>query len=107
VRVAGDSASRRKGLLGRTSIDDEALVLAPCSAVHTWFMRFPIDVLFVDRGGVVRKCVANVRPWRIAGAWRAFAAIELPAGTIARAGVARGSRIEARPASRAGREQPL
>ena len=53
---------------------------APCTAVHTWFMRFPIDVLFVSKGGVIRKVRNAVHPWRFAIAWRAYAVIELPAG---------------------------
>ena len=79
VQAAVDSASRKRGLLGRTSLDDVALVIAPCNAVHTFFMRFPIDVLFVDRQGRVLRVAREVRPWRIAAAWRAFAVIELAA----------------------------
>lgn len=96
VQIAGDSASRRRGLLGRDRLDDEALVIAPCSAIHTCFMRFSIDVIFVDRAGVVVKCVPHVRPWRIAATLRAFATIELPSGTIARTGTTRGQTIELR-----------
>jgi uncharacterized membrane protein (UPF0127 family) len=99
VAVAGDSASRRRGLLGRDRLDNEALVIAPCAAVHTCFMRFPIDVLFVDRDGRIVKCVPDVRPWRIAAALRAFATIEMAAGTIARTGTTRGHRVALRPAS--------
>jgi uncharacterized membrane protein (UPF0127 family) len=80
VAVAGDSASRRRGLLGRDRLDNEALVIAPCAAVHTCFMR-------------------DVRPWRIAAALRAFATIEMAAGTIARTGTTRGHRVALRPAS--------
>jgi hypothetical protein len=81
VTVAADSASRRKGLLERSGLDDEALIIAPCSAVHTFFMRFPIDVLFVDKQGVITRVVHTVRPWRMTGSLRAFATVELPAGT--------------------------
>ena len=96
VRAAVDSRSRRQGLLGRTSFDDEALIIAPCSAVHTFFMRIPLDVIFTDRSGLVMRCSPHVRPWRLAGTLTAFAAIELPAGTIERSGTARGHRIELR-----------
>ena len=99
VHAAFDSASRRNGLLGRTGLDDEALILAPCSAIHTFFMRFPIDVIFADRDGRITRCVPHVRPWRITGALRAFAAIELAAGTIARTGTRRFSRVELRAAA--------
>jgi uncharacterized membrane protein (UPF0127 family) len=98
VHAAVDSASRRRGLLGRTALDDEALVIAPCGAVHTFFMRFAIDVIFADRAGRVCRCVADVRPWRVTGALRGFATIEVAAGTLARAGTRRGHRLELRDA---------
>jgi uncharacterized membrane protein (UPF0127 family) len=94
VRAAVDSASRRKGLLGRASLDDEALIIAPCSAVHTCFMRFAIDVIFTDRAGRVSRCVPAVRPWRITGTLRGFATIELAAGTIDRTGTRRGHTLQ-------------
>ena len=76
-----DRETRNRGLLGHRSFPrGVALVLAPCSAIHTWFMRFPIDVIFANRDGVVVKVCRNVRPWRIAFAWGAFAAIEFAAG---------------------------
>ena len=94
VKTAFDSASRRQGLLGcETWPEGRALVLAPCAAVHTWFMRFPIDVVFVDRAGRVRKVAEHLRAWRIAASPRAFAAIEMAAGSAAAAGVRPGSRL--------------
>jgi uncharacterized membrane protein (UPF0127 family) len=99
VQAAVDSRSRRKGLLGRDGLDDEALIIAPCNAVHTFFMRFPIDVIFTDREGVITRCVADVRPWRMTGALRGFATIEVAAGTIERTRVGRGQRLELRDAA--------
>lgn len=90
VEAAVDSTSRRRGLLGRTSLGDAALVIAPCNAVHTFFMRFPIDVVFVDRSGRVLRIAANVPAWRMTASLRAFATIELAAGTVARTGMATG-----------------
>jgi uncharacterized membrane protein (UPF0127 family) len=81
VELAVTRADRRRGLLGRDSLDLSAgMMLAPCVAVHTAFMRFPIDVMFVDRDGVVRKIVRDLKPWRIATSPRAYAAVELAAG---------------------------
>ena len=96
VIAAVDSETRRRGLLGRSGLDDEALAIAPCNAVHTFFMKFAIDVVFVDRQGRVTRVAHAVPPWRITGAWRGFAAIELAAGTAARAGLAAGQRVELR-----------
>jgi uncharacterized protein len=93
VETAFESATRRRGLLGRVRLDDTALVIAPCNAVHTFFMRFPIDVLFVDRQGAVVKVCHDVRPWRIAAAWRGFATIEVAAGAAERAGIRAGHRL--------------
>ena len=93
VTAAVDSASRRQGLLGRTGLDDEALVIAPCNAVHTFFMKFPIDVVFTDREGCILRIAPSVPPWRIAGSLRGFATIELAAGTSARTGLMRGHRL--------------
>lgn len=85
VLPAFDSKSRRTGLLGYQAFGEgRAMVIAPSNAIHTFFMRFPIDVAFVTRGGRVVKTRASVKPWRVAAALRAYAVIELPAGTLAR-----------------------
>jgi uncharacterized membrane protein (UPF0127 family) len=94
VKTAFDSASRRQGLLGCEAwAAGRALVLAPCAAVHTYFMRFPIDVVFVDRAGRVRKVAEHLPAWRIAASPGAFAAIEMAAGSAAAAGVRLGVRL--------------
>ena len=81
--TAFDSASRRRGLLGRNGLEDgSALIIAPTSAIHTFSMRFAIDVAFVSRDGRVLEVRVAVKPWRISGAWGAFAVIELPAGAL-------------------------
>jgi len=92
---AFDSAERKQGLLGRDQLaEGGAMILAPCAAVHTWFMRFPIDVVFAARDGTVVKIAAATRPWRIAIGWGAFAAIELPSGTASRCGLKVGDRLK-------------
>jgi uncharacterized membrane protein (UPF0127 family) len=97
VESAFDSASRRRGLLGRVSLPrGGAMILAPCSAVHTCFMAFPIDLLFVARDGCVLKICLGVKPWRLAWALRAFATIELPAGALDGV-LARGDRLHVAP----------
>jgi uncharacterized membrane protein (UPF0127 family) len=83
VLTAFDSASRRRGLLKRDSMPPEsALIIAPSNAVHTWFMRFPIDIVFVRRDGVVVKIRESVAPWRLAAALRGYAVVELAAGAL-------------------------
>jgi uncharacterized membrane protein (UPF0127 family) len=83
--TAFDSSSRKTGLLRHSSLPEgTALIIAPSNAIHTFFMRFAIDVAFVARSGRIVKVSRALPPWRMAGAWRAYAAIELPAGTLNR-----------------------
>lgn len=86
LEAALDSSSRRRGLLGRDSLaDDSALVIAPCNSVHTFFMQFAIDLVFVDRLGKVLKLRHAVPAWRLSGALGAFAVIEMAAGALRKA----------------------
>ena len=79
-----DSSTRKTGLLKHTSLaDGEAMLIAPSNAVHTWFMKFDLDLIFVRRDGRVVKTRAGVKPWRMSAALRAFAVIEMRAGTLA------------------------
>lgn len=97
VETAFDSASRKKGLLGRDGLaDGTALVIAPCSAVHTFAMRFPIDVIFAQRDGRIVKMRQAMPVSRVSGAIRAFAVIEMAAGTIAREALKVGDRLAIR-----------
>jgi uncharacterized membrane protein (UPF0127 family) len=85
VELALTRPQRRRGLLGRNVFAAAAaLVISPCWSIHTAFMSFPIDLIFVDPGGRVMRIVQNLAPWRIAVAPRAYAVIELPAGSLAR-----------------------
>lgn len=96
VRLEGalDSRTRKQGLLGRESLaPDHALVIAPTEAVHTFGMRFSLDILAVDRGGVVLKVRSHVRRRRIVFAVGAFAFVEMAAGAAARAGVRAGDQL--------------
>jgi uncharacterized protein len=83
VTLAVTRTERRRGLLGRDHLaPTAALVLSPCWSIHTMFMHFPIDVVFVDRGGRAVRIVQELPPWRIAIAPRAHATIELAAGSV-------------------------
>ena len=94
VERAVTRATRRRGLLGRDGMPaGSALMIEPCPAVHTAFMRFAIDVVFVDRQGYAIKIVPNLGAWRIAVAPRAYAVVEMPAGTLERVDLAVGDRL--------------
>ena len=95
VAVAGSVWSRFLGLMFRASLPEgHGLALRPCNSIHMFFMRFPLDVLFVDGDGRVVRVLNGIRPWRASTIVRgAKAAIELPAGTAARAGVTVGTTV--------------
>ena len=95
IETAFESADRKKGLLGRDGLAaGQALVIAPTNLVHTFAMRFPIDILFVARDGRVLKVRTAVPPRRIAGSWGAFAVVELAAGQAAASDTRPGDAIE-------------
>jgi hypothetical protein len=97
VESAFDSATRKQGLLGRESIPvDYVLVIAPTNAVHTFFMRIPLDLVFVSRNGSVTKTCRSVKPWRMAGSLKAFAVIEAAEGFIERHGLRPGDSVALR-----------
>ena len=94
--VAASPFSRMKGLLGRSELrPGEGLLLRPASAIHTFFMRFPIDAVFLDRDWRVVGIAGDVAPWRTAGRKGAKAVLELPAGESARRGLRPGDLLVA------------
>ena len=85
---------RMRGLLGRDGLDeDEALLIEPCSSVHTIGMSFPIDLAFLDRRGQVRKTVRALRPGRMAGCLGARSTLEMQSGSIDRLRLAKGDTL--------------
>lgn len=93
--VAKRALARMRGLLGRSDLPEgEGLLLEPAYAIHTAFMRFPIDVVFLDSHMRVMKVVEALRPWRTAGAHQAFSVLELAAGEAGRRGVSVGDRLD-------------
>lgn len=98
IEAAFDATSRKRGLLGRTMLAvDTALIIAPCSAIHTFSMRFPIDVIFVARDGRVLKIRHHLGASRVTMARLAFAAIEMAAGEARRHGLCVGDRLTLQP----------
>jgi uncharacterized membrane protein (UPF0127 family) len=100
-RPAATFLARLRGLLGRRGLaDGEGLLIKPTSSIHTFFMRFALDVAFLDRDGRVVKLVPGLRPWRMTFARGARSALELATGEIARSGLRIGDRL--RPAGAPG-----
>jgi uncharacterized membrane protein (UPF0127 family) len=80
--------TRLRGLLGRKGLaEGEGLLLRPASSIHTAFMRFTIDAVFIDRENRIVKVAAELRPWRMAACRGSRAVLELPAGEAARRGM--------------------
>ena len=99
--VADTVIARARGLLGRKNLPSGAgLLIRPGFSIHTLFMRFPIDAVFLDRSGSVVDVVGSMKPWRAATRLRARAVLELPAGEAERVTLRIGERLEhAEPAS--------
>lgn len=95
LRVAESFFSRAKGLLGeRQLLPRHALWIQRCTSIHTFFMRFTIDVVFVDRSLVVKAVYRDLPPWRMTWpAWGASSVFELPAGTLREARVEIGDQL--------------
>jgi uncharacterized protein len=92
--VAATPFTRLRGLLGRKSLPrGQGILLRPAGSVHTFFMRFTIDVVFLDDELRVVAVAADLRPWRAAGKRGARAVLELPAGECARRGLAVGDQV--------------
>ena len=84
VTVAGSIFARLKGLLGKKGLKDgEGMYLEPCLQIHTCFMKFPIDVLFIDKSNIVIHIIKALKPFRFSGVYiNAKAVIELASGVI-------------------------
>ena len=94
IELAVTRNDRRKGPLGRDVFEtSSALIIAPCFSIHTMFMRFDIDAVFVDDDGRAVKVVQGMGPWRIAVQPFAHAVVELPAGSLRERPVDVGDRL--------------
>jgi uncharacterized membrane protein (UPF0127 family) len=92
--VADTMFTRMRGLLGRRELPaGEGMLIRPAPSVMTFFMLFPIDVVFLDRDGNVLKVREHMKPWRTASCRRAHMTLELAAGEAGRRGVAPGDRL--------------
>jgi uncharacterized membrane protein (UPF0127 family) len=99
VEIADHGPTRRKGLLGRKSLPaGEGLWIIPCEAVHTFGMKFPIDLVYIDRKKRVKKIRSAVPPWRVSACLSAHSVVELASGTVEMTQTRPGDRLEFSPA---------
>ena len=96
LEVARNFFSRGLGLMGRRSLPENGgLLIHSCNGIHMMFMRFPIDAVFIDRGGSVIRTYERVRPWvgMVPYVHRADKVAELPAGSVRRHGIKPGDQL--------------
>jgi uncharacterized membrane protein (UPF0127 family) len=94
VELADTSAKRRTGLLQHERLEPgHGLWIVPCESVHTFFMKFAIDLIYVDRKNRVRKVRNAVPPWRLSACLTAHSILELPAGTALQTGTRPGDEL--------------
>ena len=95
VDVADTSEKRRTGLLKHAGLDPgTGLWISPCESVHTFFMKFPIDLVYIDKKRKVRKVRHAVPAWRLSACLTAHSILELPAGTAEKSGTLPGDVLE-------------
>jgi len=95
IGIADTSAKRKTGLLKHAQLEPgEGLWIAPCEAVHTFMMKFPIDVVFLNRKRKILKVRPNMVRSRIAISFLAHSVLELPAGTLDHTGTEAGDQLE-------------
>ncbi|MBY0507966.1 MAG: DUF192 domain-containing protein [Bryobacteraceae bacterium] len=93
--VANTPETRNRGLLKHMSLEKgDGLWISPTQAVHMFFMKFALDLVYLDREKRVVKVRENVKPWRISAALRAKSVLELPVGTIAESRTSPGDQLE-------------
>lgn len=93
-----------RGLLGRAGLEPGGgMLIDSAPSVHMFFMRFPIDVVFLARDRTVVGVKHRLAPWRVAGARRAVAALELPSGRAAEVGIEVGDRLVIEPVDGVGK----
>jgi uncharacterized protein len=94
VEIADTSGKRRVGLLRHERLEPgTGLWIVPCESVHTFFMKFPIDLVYVDKKHKVKKVRHAVPPWRLSACFTAHSVLELPAGTVEKTGTVAGDEL--------------
>lgn len=83
-QTADNFLSRLKGLIGKESfLEEEGLIITPCNSIHMFFMKFSLDIIFVDKSNRVVHLIENIKPWKLSKiVWSAAFVIELPINSI-------------------------
>ena len=95
LEVARTQLQRMRGLLGRSGLPPgQGMLIERCWSIHTFFMKFPLDVIFVDSDWEVRRVVRDLRAWRMAASPGASRVVELAAGALEGADLAPGDALK-------------
>jgi uncharacterized membrane protein (UPF0127 family) len=95
LEIARTPFQRMRGLLGRSGLPaGEGMLIERCSSIHTFFMKFALDVIFVDSDWEVRRVVRGLQPWRLANSFGASRVVELAAGALDGTDLTSGDEIE-------------
>jgi uncharacterized membrane protein (UPF0127 family) len=95
IDTADTSAKRRTGLMKHAGLEKgTGLWIVPCESIHTFFMKFAIDVIYLDKKRRVRKAIPAIAPWRLSLCLTAHSVLELPPGTIAGSKTEPGDQLE-------------
>ncbi|MCX8131346.1 MAG: DUF192 domain-containing protein [Clostridia bacterium] len=94
-KTANTFISRFAGLMGKASLPEgEGLLIMPCNSIHMFFMKFSLDIVFIDKDNIVIHLIKGIKPWRVSKiVKRAYCALELPCGTISRTEMKVGDRL--------------
>jgi uncharacterized membrane protein (UPF0127 family) len=96
-RVAKSILWRMRGMIGRQFDDFDALIFRRNNSIHMFFMKMPLDIIFLDRKGKVVGLRENLQPWRMAMKWGSYSVVELPVGAISKSETAIGDELEVEP----------
>lgn len=89
IGLANTMITRFVGLMNKKKLEDnEGILLTPCSSIHMMFMKFPLDIVFLDKKNKVIKIIENIKPWKISPVvFMAQSVLELPSGTVSKIGL--------------------
>lgn len=95
IGIANTFFLRFRGLLGRELNDFDGIVITPCNNIHMMFMKYPIDVLFVDKNRKIIKIDDTLKPWTFCSCdFKAKDVVELRAGTVRKHSISTGDTVE-------------
>ena len=95
LQITESALERMKGLLGSKPLNPEAgLLIKPCNSVHTWFMQYPIDIIYLDQSKTIKKIITALKPWRLSFCLGAKYTLELNQNNAQRLNLKTGQQLQ-------------